>query len=83
MGAKGLFLDREERWVAAADDDESTSVDNDEARRPPFCTANVEGVAMNRAVAKIRVTRGDECRCRCCIMIVFLCDIMIDAEECR
>ena len=66
-------MDREERCVAAEeDDDESTSSDDDEARRPPFCTANVEGVAMNRAVAKIMVTRGEGCRCRCCIMMFFI-----------
>ena len=80
--AKGLFLDREERCVAEEeDDDESTSVDVDEARRPPFCIAANVGVAMNRAVAKIMVTRG-ECRCRCCIMMFFFV-IIIDSDECR
>lgn len=65
-------MDREELCVVAAeDDDESTSSDVDEARRPPFCiAANVEGVAINRAVTKTMVTRGEGCRCRCCIMML-------------
>ena len=77
--AKGLSLDREERCVAEEedDDDESGSSDDDEARRPPFCIANV-GVAMNRAVAKIMVTRGEGCRCRCCIMMLNFIVILYD-----
>ena len=80
VGAKGLSVDGE-RWVAAYDDDKSTSFDDgsddEDARRPPpfCCIANVVGVAMNRAAAKTRVTRGEHC-CRCCCIMIFLGEII-------